>query len=463
MRLIQYLKSKKAICLILAIAVSVSLPGVLVIPGKPVLSAEGSGQIALESRPTSSPSRDYQEGVYVPPGQPAPAVSTLAGEIRAKGQVVMASKATARIKQIKGEVGDFIKKGDVVVEMDHDVLDAQVKQAEAALAVAEAQLAKMQGGPRKEQVAIAKANFVAAQAALDLLLEGARKEQVAAAQAALKAAQSQLDLLIAGPTADQLYIAELQVRIAEAQETLRAKTQEASMNTRSTQTGMQPYSGEMAWFQEIVGQLQVQLAQAQLKVTKSPPRPELQSQAQAAVDAARAQLDLLTASPRTQQIAQLESAVEIARQGLELATSPYTSYDLDTASAGVAQASAALQAARALRDETLLIAPFDGLIALRSLDVGALAMAGVPIAVFVSTELEMVFSVAEPDFAQVRVGQMLAFGVSAYPGQIMSGSIRAIAPAADSASRSFLVYVTITDPEGRLRPGMFATISLLPM
>jgi HlyD family secretion protein len=403
----------------------------------------------------------YVAGMSLDPGQAAVAY-TFMGDIRTREQVVMASKVPARLKKIHGEVGDLVRKGDLVVELDHEVQDAQVKQAEAALSQAEAQFSRVRAGSRKEQIAIAQANLNSAQAQLDMLLEGARKEQIAAAQSALKAAQAQLELLLAGPTAEQLTIAELQARIAEYGDVLREKRSAATINSAGVKSGMIVYSPEMMWFEEIISRLQVELAQTQLKATKSPPRSQQVAQLEAAVEAARAQLELLTAPPRPQQVEQLRSAVEVAKQQLELVRSPYTDYDLESAAAGVAQARAALEIARAQLEETLLVAPFDGVIASRSLSPGALAMPGVPIATFISTELEAVFHVSEAEFPQVKIGQPVSITVAAYPGKVVAGQIRVIAPLADSQTRSFEVYVSLSDPEGRLRPGMFATISLQP-
>jgi len=386
------------------------------------------------------------------------ATATFTGDIRAKDRVVITSKATMRVRRIVGDVGDVVKKGDLLVELDHDLLDAQVKQGEAALALADAQLAKLRSGSRVEQIAIAQAGVASAQAELDLIMAGARKEQIAAAQSGLKAARAQLDMALAGPTSEQLGIVELQARIAEAQDALRAKTQDASSSINAR--GIAPYSPDMAWFQEIVSGLQVQLAQAQLKAVKAPTRTELIEQLQAAVEAAKAQVDLLMLPPRAETVGKQQAAVEIARQQLELVKNPITDNDLAAAVAGVVQAQAAFQMIKANRDDAILMAPFDGTIATKSFGTGALVMAGDPIVTLISMDTEAVFTVGETEFGQVKNGQSLSLTVPAYPGETFKGTVRAVSPQADPATRRFNVYVSISDPDRRLRPGMFVTVTL---
>ncbi len=95
--------------------------------------------------------------------------------------------------------GDPVKSGDVLVQFDASLLEAQRKQAAAAVEVAQA------------GVAAAQANLAAAQAQVDVAAAAQ-----AAAQAGRDAAQSNLDLLKAGATAEQLRAAQAQFEQAQA-------------------------------------------------------------------------------------------------------------------------------------------------------------------------------------------------------------------------------------------------------
>ncbi|MBI4332321.1 MAG: efflux RND transporter periplasmic adaptor subunit [Chloroflexi bacterium] len=442
---------KALICLLVA-GIVLAAPGrLLARPYEEVHPLPAAG-LAAQEMPLLPPATNAAEQVAPPP--------SFTGDIRAKERIMLASKAPARIKQVRGEVGDLVKGGDLLIELDHDVLDAQIKQGEAALSLAEAQLSKLLSGSRKEQIAIAEANLASAQADLDLLLVGSRKEQIDAARSALKAAQAQLDLLLAGPSEEVRAVAEAQVKLAETQEVLRTKVQEANLGTKGITTGLQPYSAEMIMFQDVVGQLSVELARAQLRAVTAPARPQQVAQLEANVEASKTQVDLLGLPPRSPEVEKKKAAVEIARQQLELAKSPNTENDLAAAAAAVLQAQAAFQALKTGREDFLLTAPFDGFVAVKHTSAGALVMPGEPIVTFISSDVEAVFTLGEADYARVRSGQGVTVTLPAYPGQSFTGSVRAISPQADPATRRFNVYVTVSDREGKFRPGMFASVAI---
>ncbi len=448
-----FLSSRK-----LQLAAACTLVGVVVLAGLQTLQARpavGGPAPAADSyyQAGAGPATSRQESAAPVTG------ASFTGDVRAKEKVILAAKIASRVKQMRAEVGDVVKKGDLVIELDHDLLDIQVTQGEAALTLAEAQLAKLVSGSRKEQIAIAEAGLASAQAELDLMLEGGRKEAIAAAKSALKAAQAQLDLALAGASAEALEIAQLQAKIAEAADVLRARSQEVSMNSTATQSRMSPYDFEMAMFQEKLGALQVQLAQAQLKAVRAAPRPQEIGQLEAAVEGAKAQLNLVSSPKRALEIEKQRAAVEIARQQLELAKNPNTDNDLAAAAAQVLRARALLNQMRSNRDDALLAAPFDGIISARNSGPGGLVMPGDAIVTMISTRVDVVFNLGEADYQQVTAGKAVTVTTAAYPGQVFSGTVRAIAPQADPATRRFNVYVNVADGDMKLKPGMFINVA----
>ncbi|MFI5144322.1 MAG: HlyD family secretion protein [Ignavibacteria bacterium] len=66
--------------------------------------------------------------------------------------VTVSSKAAGQIKRLLVDEGDRVKKGDVLVEIDHDLLDIQIRQAEANVDFANAQLRLLQSGSRQEDI-----------------------------------------------------------------------------------------------------------------------------------------------------------------------------------------------------------------------------------------------------------------------------------------------------------------------
>jgi RND family efflux transporter MFP subunit len=161
------------------------------------------------------------------------------GSIEASTEVKVFPKITATIEAMNVELGDPVKKGDLIALLESEELKAQVAQAEAALQVMRARWAQMEVGARSEEIAqvedlvakaranlknaednykrlkalfnrgviakrefdsaelaytVAKADFNSAQEQLDMLLEGATKEDRQALRAQVRQAEAALDL-----------------------------------------------------------------------------------------------------------------------------------------------------------------------------------------------------------------------------------------------------------------------------
>ncbi|MFO0950493.1 MAG: efflux RND transporter periplasmic adaptor subunit [Isosphaeraceae bacterium] len=68
--------------------------------------------------------------------------------------------------------------------------------------------------------------------------------------------------------------------------------------------------------------------------------------------------------------------------------------------------------------------------------------------------------VYEDQLALVRVGQSVEAAVGAFPGEVFRGTVAFIDPALNPATRTVQVRYDLGNPDGRLRPGMFATVTL---
>ncbi|HMK22022.1 MAG TPA: efflux RND transporter periplasmic adaptor subunit, partial [Terriglobales bacterium] len=127
----------------------------------------------------------------------------------------------------------------------------------------------------------------------------------------------------------------------------------------------------------------------------------------------------------------------------------------EIARAGQVQAKAALQQARTVLGYAHIVAPFDGLVTEKKADVGTLASPGVPI--FTVEDLRryrLEAAVNETDMRYVRQGQQVSVRVDALGDHELEGKVVEVVPAADPASRSFLVKVELpSDPS--LRSGLF--------
>jgi RND family efflux transporter MFP subunit len=127
----------------------------------------------------------------------------------------------------------------------------------------------------------------------------------------------------------------------------------------------------------------------------------------------------------------------------------------DMTRASQAQAKAALEQARTTLEYTRIRAPFDGVITEKKMDVGAFASPGLPL--FTIEDLRryrIEVAVNEGDLRYVHTGKDVAVALDALEGVQIKGKVIETVPAADPASRSFLVKVELPS-DSRLRSGLF--------
>lgn len=127
----------------------------------------------------------------------------------------------------------------------------------------------------------------------------------------------------------------------------------------------------------------------------------------------------------------------------------------DMTRAAEAQAKAELQNARTSLSYTRILAPFDGVITEKKADAGMLASPGLPIfTIEGSGRYRLEAAVNENDLRYVRMGEQVPVVVDALETPQQKGRVVQIVPAADSASRSFLVKIELP-ADIRLRSGLF--------
>lgn len=115
---------------------------------------------------------------------------------------------------------------------------------------------------------------------------------------------------------------------------------------------------------------------------------------------------------------------------------------------------------RALEDATIR-APFAGLIARRHTNVGEYLGVGVPLFDVVALDpIEAEFTLSEVDSARVAVGNEVGIRVAPYPDERFDALVTVIAPTIDPSTRTLRVKAEISNPDGRLRPGLFAHVDV---
>src|SRR4051812_68302 len=135
---------------------------------------------------------------------------------------------------------------------------------------------------------------------------------------------------------------------------------------------------------------------------------------------------------------------------------------VDQAQASFDQANAGIAKTEAIISQKLVRAPFDGELGVRKVEVGQYLTAGTQIVSL--TDLSVLyanFTVTEKDSGQLKVGQTVRIAVDAYPGRTFEGNITTIEPQIATDTRNIRVQATIANPDRILKPGMFATTTVV--
>jgi membrane fusion protein, multidrug efflux system len=135
---------------------------------------------------------------------------------------------------------------------------------------------------------------------------------------------------------------------------------------------------------------------------------------------------------------------------------------VDAAQATYDQAIAGITKTDAIISQKLVRAPFDGELGVRHVEVGQFLTAGTQIVSL--TDLSVLyanFTVTEKASAALQVGQTVRVMVDAYPDRSFEGKITAIEPQISTDTRNIRVQATIANPERVLKPGMFATTTVV--
>lgn len=356
------------------------------------------------------------------------------GTIEPQDRVSLTFEQMGLVDEVLVEVGDEVKKGDALAQLDSEQLALQVRQAQASLASAEAQLAQLQADARPEEIASAEASLRAvdaqvnsANAQLDRLRSGATAAEIAAAEAELASAMTEQK------KAEDLHDRTMEcfhIKIPHYYEgticpALGAPEEQARYSLAAADKALT--AAQARYDELLVGADidQVRAAEANLMA------------ATAQRDAAQAQLDLLLTGATEDQIAAVEAQVDQAKSALE-------------------QAELALELAT-------LYAPFDGIVAAVNVKAGEIAPTMPAITLLNTSQFHVIVRVDEIDVARLTAGQIAQVTTEAFPDATIEGSVESIAPAAtfEGGVVYYDVTITLSPTDTPIRADMTANATIV--
>jgi RND family efflux transporter, MFP subunit len=186
-----------------------------------------------------------------------------------------------------------------------------------------------------------------------------------------------------------------------------------------------------------------------------------------AVVAKGALLVKLDTSSEEAQLRSLEAQVQWAKVSLDRQSSLRTNQlvsasDYDSAEAAWKQAVANADAVRATIEKKTLRAPFAGQLGIRQVNLGQYLDAGKPIVSLQSLNpVYADFSLPQQELGHLKPGMKVRLTSDTYPDRKFDGTLLALNPDLDSATRSVALRATFDNRDQALRPGMFAKVQVL--
>jgi membrane fusion protein, multidrug efflux system len=135
--------------------------------------------------------------------------------------------------------------------------------------------------------------------------------------------------------------------------------------------------------------------------------------------------------------------------------------EYDNASAQQKSTEAKVGEIKATIDRKVIRAPFTGILGLRQVNLGQYLAAGEAIVSLQALNpIYVNFGVPQQTTSQVKIGGLLKITSDDLPGVQFQGRVTAVDSVVDQTTRNIQVQATLTNPGGKLRPGMFVQVDL---
>lgn len=330
------------------------------------------------------------------------------------------SKVGGRVLKVLVKRGQSVKAGEVLVQLEAQELNASLAEAQAMQRQAEAKLA--------------------------LLNAGFRKEEIDQAEAAVKQAQAELDQAMAGPRQQELAQAEAEWQAARAQ----------AENARKFRARMDDLAKR-----DLIAKQEYDDA-----VAKS-------DEAEQKANAARQHYELMRAGTRKEEVERARQKHAEADAKRRQLRSGFRKEEIAQARSEADAAKARVELLRVQLDEAVIKAPVDAQIESLDLEPGDLVGAGKPVATLLRTgSLYVRAYVPEARLGAVQAGDKVKIRVDSYRGKEFPGVVRLVRRQGEFTPRNiqtheeralqvFQVEVTVEDDVSLLRPGMAADVRFL--
>ncbi len=341
-----------------------------------LLAAAAGAYFYHQQSESSTKVKELKKNIITVKRGPAKLSVIATGLIKPVREVKLSPKQSGLLKELYVKQGDYVKQGQVIAIMDDSNLRGQVESAKGAYLASMANADKMMHGNRPQEVAAARYQELKAEKAVRQAKEGISRLQ--AQQEALKA---------------QL-------------------ARDESFANRQSMLAVQGAVSEQA---KIDAETAASITRSQLEASKRE-----REQAEQGMEQSQAELQVIKEQYNLMHAGFRQEEIRVARHNSD-------------------QSKGQLMYSQSLLNDTIIRAPFSGIITQKYTDAGAIVTPTTSAAttsatsssiVALSGKLELVAQVAESNIPKITIGQPVEITATAYPDRIFKGRVTQIAPAA---------------------------------
>lgn len=434
------------------------------------------------------------------------------GQIEAT-EIAVASEISGRVVQIPVDEGDPVHAGDKVLVLDDSLLAAQrlvaVSQLDSARAGVDAAQNALANAKAQYQIALEDALAQDENTRLqdwfsdpdqfqqpgwyytrEEQIQGAQAE-VAKSQMAIEEAQANLDRVSRALEASDFLNAEKRLLDARIAYLIAKDVNNQAQNsaTRDAPKGLynRTHCGTNKGYFVDNARLTNELYKCTGDKHLGDAGRTLYDDASAELEAAQKSYNLLLNSEAADAVLQARADLSVAREryysaldyvrklrkGDQATSVTAAQIVVDQAQAAVEQAQKGIEQAEANMNlidtqlaERTVTAPTDGVVLVRSIDVGEVIQAGMPaLTIGQLNSLKVTVYIPETQYGQLRLGQEATLQVDSFPGASFAATVTRIADKAEFTPRNvqtqegrqttvYRIELTVNNPDGKLKPGM---------
>jgi HlyD family secretion protein len=407
-------------------------------------------QVSADETPTTAP---VQRGTLS-------ATVAAAGNLQAHQAVDLSFGQSGTVKAVQAAVGDRVKAGDLLAELDTADLELNLRSAEVSLKNAQNALAEARNPYTEQDISDAQASVNSAQAAYDKVAAGASQSDLASAQAAVTSAQAAYNAAVASANTSDSELVSAAATLEKARIALQ------SAQSAYDKVAWRGDAGATSQAQELQSAtLDYDTAKAAYEALAATSKSDASSKiasAAASLQSARANLAGLKDQVTAADLASAQAALTQAQNNLAKLLAGPTATELDTAENGVETAQIAVDQAKRALEQALLVAPFDGVVTAVTAAAGE-SSSGAAITISDLDNLEVVVQMSEVDVPQIQTGQKVEITLDALTDVTLEGVVTQISPAGTLTSGvvNYPVTVALTRSADGVKTGMTANLSII--